>query len=715
MEPKAKKKKDSKEKTVNSQKYINTKPVLDEAVRDTVVVSWGRMNPVTSGHEKLAQKVASVAKERGATPMIFLSHSSDPKKNPLSYDDKVKFAQAAFGKIVMKSTAKTIIQVAAQLSKQFKNMVLVVGSDRVSEFNSLLNKYNGKDYKFNSIEVVSAGERDPDADDVSGMSASKMRALAADDDLNTFKKGLPKKLQAKAKQVFDAVRDGMGINEGKDGVDQHPEVKKRFSDMRKTKPDSYERRRAVRRLMNKKKEIRNEEAEQQTEGVKHDRYMRSHGKKASGSGGWFFTTKAMGEPSDDEVFSGNGRLSDVAKQAQKHFKTKDVYVMESLDSEEMTLDEVMDMAQRRKRAIVMKKHAKKIARARARSMKKKATKEKLQGRAEKQVKNALKDKFAKGKNYADLSISQKQAIEKKIKKISAAKIKNMVKKKLPDVKKAEKERMSKKIDVEESSKYYTGVAKNKKDDREAHFARKAKMDDDNPKAYTPAPGDKEAKTKPSKYTKRFKQMYGEAKTIKVGESSVGADATTYAHVVDRKIIALGEKDDMLSVAEQNGGRVWVVSAENNVGDLLEANRGDQRVKKRPHMLMASNGGVKFDNRFKVYKAWKEKWAKQAAEFGKVVNESEMDIMDEIMNLAEDVEFIFESNPEKSLKDKAAKTGIAYGILKKVFDRGVAAWRTGHRPGTTPVQWGLARVNSFATGGKTRTTADADLWADHSGK
>jgi len=667
MEPKTKKKKVSKEKGVNASKFINTKPVLDEAVKDTVVVSWGRMNPVTSGHEKLAQKVASVAKERGATPMIFLSHSSDPKKNPLSYDDKVKFAQAAFGKIVIKSTAKTIIQVAAQLSKQFKNMVLVVGSDRVSEFNSLLNKYNGRDYKFNSIEVVSAGERDPDADDVSGMSASKMRALAADNDLNTFKKGLPKKLQSKAKQVFDAVRNGMGIDEDIN------------------------------------------------EGLKHDRYMRSHGKKASGSGGWFFTTKAMGEPSDDEVFSGNGRLSDVAKQAQKYFKTKDIYVMEDLDSEEMTLDEVMDMAQRRKRAVVMKKHAKKIARARARSMKKKASKEKLIGRAEKQVKNALKDKFAKGKNYADLSMSQKQAIEKKIKKISATKIKNMVKKKLPDVKKAEKERMSKKIDVEESSKYYTGVAKNKKDDREAHFARKAKMDDDNPKAYTPAPGDKEAKTKPSKYTKRFKQMYGEAKTIKVGESSVGADATTYAHVVDRKIIALGEKDDMLSVAEQNGGRVWVVSAENQVGDLLEASRGDQKVRKRPHMLMAAKGGVKFDNRFKVYKAWKEKWAKQAAEFGKVVNESEMDIMDEIMNLAEDVEFIFESNPEKSLKDKAAKTGIAYDILKKVFDRGVAAWRTGHRPGTTPVQWGLARVNSFATGGKTRTTADADLWADHSGK
>ena len=549
MEPEAKKKKSSKKKDAaeikNGSKYINTKPELEEAVKsDTVVVSWGRMNPVTSGHEKLALKVASEAKARKAVPAIYLSHSSDPKKNPLSYDDKIKFAQAAFGKIVVKSSAKTIIQVAAQLEKQYKNMVLVVGSDRVGEFKTLLNKYNGRDYTFDSIEVISAGERDPDADDVSGMSASKMRALAADGDLNTFKKGLPKRLQSKAQQVFDAVRNGMGI--------------------------------------------------------------------------------------DEDI------------------------------NEEMTLDEVMDMAQRRKRAIVMKKHGKKIARARARSMKKKAGKEKLKGRAEKQVKKALKDKFAKGKNYADLSISQKQAIEKKIKKISSAKIKNLVKKKLPAVKQAEKERMSKKIDVEESSKYYTGVAQDKKDDREAHFKRKTKVDDDNPAAYTDAPGDKEARekgTKPSKHTKKFKDMYGE---------------------------------------------------------VTEASKRDMMPKKRPHMLMAGKGGVKFDNRFKVYKAWKEKWLKQQAEFEKVLvatKTEEFDIMSEVLDLAESVEFIFESNPEKALKDKAAKSGMPYGILKKVFDRGVAAWRTGHRPGTTPAQWGLARVNSFATKSKgTWGKADKDLAA-----
>ena len=618
MEPKDKK--DKKKFSNIAKKYVNTKPTLDEAAGGTAVVSWGRMNPVTSGHELLARKVASEARARKATPMIFLSHSSDPKKNPLSYDDKIAFAQQAFGRMVVKSRAKTIIEVAKEVSKQYANLVIVVGSDRVPEFKALLNKYNGKDYKFKSIEVVSAGERDPDADDVTGMSASKMRALAADGDMDSFKRGLPKKLQRNAEKVYTAVRDGMGIDEDIN------------------------------------------------EGVRHDRYVRSHGKKASGSGGWFFTTKATGEPSDDEVFSGNGKLSDIAKQAQKHFKTKDVYVMENLDSEETTLDEVLDRQQRRQRAIVMKKHAKKIARARARSMKKKASKEKLVGRAEKKVKQALKDKFAKGKNYNDLSVSQKQAIEKKIKKISAAKIKNMVKKKLPDVKKAEKARMSAQIDVPEStdldrmfedffvesSSYYKGVEKDKKDDREAHFKRKAKVNDDDPKAYTDAPGDKEARekgTKPSQHTKKFKQMYGE---------------------------------------------------------VTEASRGDQKVRKRPHMLMAAKGGVKFDNRFKVYKAWKEKWARMEKEY-------EGSVKEQVEQLAEDVEFIFESNPKKALQNKAEKTGISYAILKKVFDRGVAAWRTGHRPGTTPAQWGMARVNSFATGGKTRTTADADLWADHSGK
>ena len=92
---------------------------------------------------------------------------------------------------------------------------------------------------------------------------------------------------------------------------------------------------------------------------------------------------------------------------------------------------------------------------------------------------------------------------------------------------------------------------------------------------------------------------------------------------------------------------------------------------------------------------------------------------------EDVDFSTPSSIQKAyvlyekqlagLKKKADASGISYGILKKVFDRGMAAWKTGHRPGATPHQWAYARVNSFITGGKTRTTADADLWAKHKGK
>ena len=124
-------------------------------------------------------------------------------------------------------------------------------------------------------------------------------------------------------------------------------------------------------------------------------------------------------------------------------------------------------------------------------------------------------------------------------------------------------------------KYGKGLAKSTNQKRAAQFKKQAKMDDDDPDAYKPAPGDKTAKTKPSKHTKKFKQMFGE---------------------------------------------------------------------------------------------------------------------------------------NKAVKNKAEKSGMPYSILKKVYDRGVAAWRTGHRPGTTPEQWALARINSFLTGGKTRTTADADLWA-----
>ena len=149
-ELKKKKKKADETGKNDSSKYIEIAPMLDEAAKGTAVIAWGRMNPMTAGHEKLAKKVVSTAKAEKGTPHIFLTHSYDSKKNPLSYDDKIKFASKAFGPVVKKSNAKTIFQLLKQLNNSFNKIILVAGSDRVKEFNTTLNKYNGKEYNFNS-------------------------------------------------------------------------------------------------------------------------------------------------------------------------------------------------------------------------------------------------------------------------------------------------------------------------------------------------------------------------------------------------------------------------------------------------------------------------------------------------------------------------------------------------------------------------------------
>lgn len=201
-------------KEFDPSKYVNTEPTLDEAIKGkSIVIAFGRMNPITVGHEKLASKVMAVAAREKAEPAIYLSHSNDPKKNPLSYEDKVKFGRMAFGNIVKPSKSRTIIDVAKELSGKYGKLIVIAGSDRVKEFSALLQKYNGRDYTFDKIDIVSAGERDPDAEGVEGMSASKMREIAKEGNLEEFKKGLPRKLQSKAKQVMDAVRKGMKLAE----------------------------------------------------------------------------------------------------------------------------------------------------------------------------------------------------------------------------------------------------------------------------------------------------------------------------------------------------------------------------------------------------------------------------------------------------------------------------------------------------------------------
>ena len=196
---------------------------LTEA-KGTVVFTFGRFNPPTTGHEKLIKKVASVA---GSNPFrIYPSHSQNPKKDPLPYALKVAYMRKMFlrygNSIIADKNAKTAIDIAVKLYDEgYTSLVMVAGSDRVKEFSTLLKKYNGVEgkrhgyYKFDSVNIVSAGERDPDAEGVEGMSASKMRAAASAGDFDSFKTGLPSSFKD-AQKLYNDIRKYMGIREERD-------------------------------------------------------------------------------------------------------------------------------------------------------------------------------------------------------------------------------------------------------------------------------------------------------------------------------------------------------------------------------------------------------------------------------------------------------------------------------------------------------------------
>lgn len=179
-----------------------------------IVISYGRMNPPTLGHVKLVNKVKETAQAAGADHEVILSHSHDSKKNPLSPEQKLKHAKRFFPKTNISVASKehpSIIHHAKRLNeKGYKHLTVVAGSDRVPEFQHLLHKYNGKDYNFKKIHVVSSGERDPEAEGVEGMSASKMREHAKNGDYKSFTNGIPAHVSDEhSKELFHDVKKGI--------------------------------------------------------------------------------------------------------------------------------------------------------------------------------------------------------------------------------------------------------------------------------------------------------------------------------------------------------------------------------------------------------------------------------------------------------------------------------------------------------------------------
>ena len=508
--------------------------VINEAT-GTIVFTFGRFNPPTTGHEKLIKKVASVA---GSMPFrIYPSQSNNPKKDPLPFALKVAYMRKMFPRyaknIKADKNARTAIEIAVKLYKEgFHAINMVVGSDRVKEFQTLLDRYNGVEarhgyYGFDDIRVISAGERDPDAEGVEGMSASKMRAAATAGDFDSFKMGVPSGFRD-ALKLYNDVRKYMGIREERDMGEMND-----FETLR-------------------------------------DMYL---------------TGKIWNV---GDIVEANGVRGKVIRKGTNYLS----FVDEDNKVHKAWLYDIEEQ--------------------------KKITKVKQAKGEVGDVKGTQPAKYyAKGAGGKDMSKS-------------------------------------------------TAVA------RARFFAKGADKPDDDPDSYKPAPGDKGKKTKPSQYTRKFKQMYGEKdvkiplELLKLYNKGMAAPAGSPKHKEIMKQI-----DDMrkkLGIKEKLG-------KDADAGDYID----DFRKSDAPQFKGKSDKKIR-DMAIAAYLDAKDK--------------------------KEETDMKFYQIDEKiaGLVKKSKETGVPYGILKKSYDRGMAAWKTGHRPGTTPQQWAFARVNSMLTGGK----ADPDL-------
>ena len=625
---------------------------------DTAVFTFGRFNPPTTGHEKLIDALARESKKVSGSKMyVFASHSQDPKKNPLPYPKKIAYMKKMFPKYKSNITTakqRNVFEVATFLhDKGHRAVVMVVGSERVDEFDRLLNEYNGVQgrhgyYGFDSIEVVSAGERDPDAEGVEGMSASKMRAAAAEGEFDQFKQGLPSGFKD-AKKLFRDVLAGMGIREERDmgEMTDYEELRDAYLTNKIWKIDDLVEAngvegRIVRRGTNyisymdgsgkvHKAWLHDIALNERNYRKEYDNYhsrpeqieKRSSRNKAR---------RAMGDNAVKGMDVGhkdNNPLNNDPKNLRNEDPSKNRREPRLREEEELD-EKIGEMAWYRK---VMAKidqmtHPRgfeKMVKQFADRMAEPKNKDRRPSAVAADVAREY-DVSARAFIQYTNKLVQKGVLPKELRaeyQTETFTFKNFVQ----QINEVKQDKDIKDKEGTQPAKYYAGdMAKSTKDKRAAHFKKKKEG---------PAPGDASAKTKPSKHTSKFKQMYGEA---------------------------LPKDADM--------------------GDYID----DFKKSDAPQ--------------FKGKSKEKRKDMAIAAYLDKQDVEELLRNEEEAYQLDEKIE---------ALVKKAEKSGMPYSILKKVYDRGMAAYKTGHRPGTTPQQWALARVNSFTTKSSgTWGKADADL-------
>jgi hypothetical protein len=456
-----------------------------------VYFSFGRMNPPTIGHGKLLDKLASSA---GRNPYrMYVSQSVDAKKNPLDYKSKVKFIRKMFPKharsVLLNNKIKNAMEVASSLYDEgFRKIVMVVGSDRIREFDVLLNKYNGQKgrhgfYNFMDIKVISAGDRDPDAEGATGMSASKMRASASDNDFTAFSQGLPKNFSnADSKALFNSVRKGMGLKEEK-------EFKKHI----------------------------------QLEPVSEIRENYIDGK--------------LYEKGDEVVILETGQVGKIKRlganyviiEAEENMYRKWLDDVEKVDGHKIEYD-VADFSM-------------------PKPLQEESQHPNIWDNIRKRRAKGLPPRKPGEKGYPKtLDLPEDGPCWPGYKQVGT-KMKNgkEVPNCVPESTVNEKISVRQDPDIDElpgsqPATFQKGIkSKSTKAARHRHFAKMAKKDDDDPSAYKDAPGDKKARakgTKPSQYTKRFKQIYGEQKDpVDVAKQRIdrekASDARRHDSMLDR--------------------------------------------------------------------------------------------------------------------------------------------------------------------------------------
>ena len=732
-----------------------------------VVVSFGRMNPMTNGHEKLANKLKSVAQSEGATARLYLSHSTNAKKDPLDFATKVKFAKKAFGNIVQNSAARTIIEVFHELDGKFSDVIVVVGSDRVSEFSTLLNKYNGKNYNFNSIEVVSAGERDPDAEGVEGMSGSKMRGFASTNDFDSFKKGVPSKLSdADAKKLFDEVRKGMSIKENLE-ISFAEDINEMFEnemeyDLQEVLSLAGRRKRAMqmRRLKAKIKRSRmlalKRFAGAKKIGVRSRRLATKFLKKRL-TGGKDYSSLSLGQrvtidkkveklrPAIAKIAS---RLLPKVRRTELERKRNQSMAKESFDvdqSFEMMFEaprvpQDKDIAgkpgtqpkvyykglskdTKASRAAHFKSHAEKPDRDPSsyvdapgdKEAREKGMPESKHTKKFKQMYGEELDKKQIGRleQLIRLGLADKSSlylIKRSMMKIDKGETLT------PTERSATQDLLNTLLDMVTSADSLFRLTKSQVQKEETEFFDEAAYPGnvgimELAKFYQMATEEQVSKFKKLMSAKQLSEAWQLIQKV-VGVKLVGKQFESFIYENEEE-----EDDD----PESDGLYMARVELSNLLDDAEDIIDMMENMDEEPEQWVLSKITLAAD-----YMATARDYLEYYSDEDEEEDDEEEDEEDEYeLPEYEVYECLSDMSPEDfgdlkeefadlfeemdGLKKKAEKSGIPYGILKQVYNRGMAAWKSGHRPGTTPQQWAYARVNSFITKGKgTWGGADSDL-------